>query len=357
MSEINVIFYTDDKKKGYQLGLNVVLSKQLTEKENDSLHTKLSFIFKTFNYGLDIAKINEIVKFTLINEGISEQEISLLEICIVNKQEWLSNKKIKHMDYGSLKHDIKEYGLDNNQEICIAKFITSKLSYYKHKNAYQKFVYNDTNGIKMEHDNLSNYKNRRKNTLNKYLKNNIDNINKLENTGVYELKKELNINDSILISAYKLFYDEEPDFNDADLYCKIQCMSAILDTSVIRLFPSVSEHNYHIPDITFPESMYIKDQILKLSFIIDNDFSQIEPFNFKAMFGDKIRLYGEVIRSYLLSIPEEEKMEFLKLFAVNYVHSIANYCYIPDHQIDPKSNELMLLLRKKEKSANNDAKN
>ena len=164
------------------------------------------------------------------------------------------------------------------------------------------------------------------------------------------MNKNLDINDSILISAYKLFYDEEPDFNDVYFYQKIQCMSAILDTGVIRLFPSESEHNYRNPNMTHPESIYIKEQMLRLSFVLGNDFSKIEPFNFKAIYADKIKSFGEIIRNYLSNIPEDERIEFLNRFTANYVHTHANYCYKPADQIDQKSNELMLLLRKSETS-------
>ena len=51
------------------------------------------------------------------------------------------------------------------------------------------------------------------------------------------------------------------------------------------------------------------------------------------------------------NLPEEERIPFLKQFAINYLHTYSIYCIKPIEVIDERSQELMRLLTK------NNAKN
>lgn len=341
MEEINLIFYTDSHHDGYQLGIDLILNKSLSPDEYNNLCAKISFIFKSINYGMDILKINETLKTILSFSGIDETNVARAEITIVNKKYEEASNTIIGVKQDSLANRFYMYALERDRETLSNVFESGKITYYSYQNSKNEFTYSN-NQASIKCDSLSEDSRKRNAFINKFFKNNLAAIKELEKVSVPDIYSDLNVNDSILITAYKLFYNEMPDFNDPNIILKMQCMVAILHINVWRLFPSNSKHNYQNPGISTPESEYVRDQLFKLNLLLGNDLSEIEDFNFKEFFSKKIKLVGETIRTYMSSLPSQERIMFLNKFAVDY---ISDY-YGTNNKINNQSKELMLFLTK-----------
>ncbi len=344
MDEINMTFYTEYYREGYQLGIDIELIKNLPNDKYNSLCNKIAFIFKHFKYGMNIIKIIENIKAILSSEGIQEFEITRLEICIVNNKFDNQNFKIVDVKKESLLNF--EYMFDKDREKIIVSIEDGKLTQYIYSNMTNKFEYIDNNLV-FVCNSIVEESQKRNTFLNRLYKNNMTIMKDIDNIKTPEFYSEININDSILVSAYKLFYNEFPDFKDPNIMIKIQSMVAILHLKVMTMFPHISKHNYLDSKITTPESEYVRDQMFKINLLLGNDFSKIEEFNFKTYVAEKIKFIGETIRGYILNLSEEEKASFFNQFAIDCIYSY----YESGKRINENSQELMLLLTK------NDPKN
>lgn len=351
MKEVNMSFYTDVYADGYQLGFNIKMYKSLTSNEYNMLCTNISCIFKMISYDMDIVKITEIFKTILENNNIKDEDILDLQISIINRKDETQSKKIKYVERGRLPHQIKGLGLANNREVIIVRYNKNELINYTHENISERFVYSNNSGFNIDCQALPESSKKRNTFVNKFFKTNLENLKKLENIQVDQHYSNINYNDNILITVYKYFYGERPNFDEPYIYEKIQSMVAIVDTSVMEMLPSISNHNYYNPDIEFPESQYIKEQIFRINLVLGNDTSRVLMYNLKPKLINKIVLLGESIRNYIKPMTEEEKVEFLKIFSVNYLHTHSFYHQKSIEEIDERSQELMRLLTK------NDTKN
>ena len=350
MTEINLIFLTDYWSEGYQLGINIILNKELSNARHSQLLEKIKYVFKNFHYGMDVAKISNILKIVLLNENINEEEIFDIRISTVNERRDLKTGPIMHVKRGILPYDIKEYGYTNDREVCIFRSINDNLTYYYHSDVNKSFTYtNNNNGIQFNYNNLPNTTRKRNGELNRFFKSNLDMLKKLENLNSEDIGKELYINHNIIITAYRLFYNEEPSFEDPDLITKMQCMTALLHMYVLPLIPPTTKTNYNEDGIITPESDYIKDKLLELYLITCKDkYNYISIFQFEKKVKENIQFLGKTINNYMNRLNAMDRIEFLNKFAVVSLKMHNTKDMKESQIIDSEIKELRLLLNKKD---------
>lgn len=343
MDKINMLFHTKDYIEGYLLGIDINFYQSLAQDQYELLCSKINFVFKNFRYGMDIEKMLETLKTILTHVGMKEEDVKSIDICLVNKRGEEQKEDISFVYNGSLYNDIVDYGLSRDREIIRLVLDNWKLKHYSYTNEASQFIY-ENNNIKFILNMLSDNPNKRNSYLNTFFKKHKEILRKIEKVDIPSEYSSLNINDSILLTAYQLFYDEMPDFNDPNLMTKFQCMTALLHVNVWRMFPYVSKFNYHDKKLSKPESEYVRDQLFKLNLLLDGDFSIVEKFNFNKHIAKKIEVMGNSIRDYLSLLPEGEKFEFLNQFTVDYL----NTYYSGKKNTNENSQELMLILTKKD---------
>ena len=103
MTKLDFVFQTDKLHDGYKIGINLELKNDLSSDKYNELYSKISFVFKSFNYGMNIAKIIETIKTILLD---AKEETYSIVIGVLNSKDKAIPINITNFTAGKLTDEI-----------------------------------------------------------------------------------------------------------------------------------------------------------------------------------------------------------------------------------------------------------